>query len=98
MLFSSGTYRGTVTKQGKVVLLEEGVSLPAGTEVLVTLVASTPLRRGSPAAVLRAIHSEPHLSPEDVKELERLIQESRADVDWQDPLVPKKNEGGARDA
>lgn len=63
------TYRGVV--KDKTVVLEEGVALPEGTEVLVIPFEAV---LGSPQAVLAAMDAPPHLKPEDVEELRRLIE------------------------
>lgn len=75
------TYRGTVADQSDTVVLEKGASLPPGTEVLVTPVTAAQPRRGSPQALAEAFR-ESHADPEDVRELMRLIEESRLPADW----------------
>jgi hypothetical protein len=66
-----GTYRGIV--QGGIIMLrEEPVPLPDGTEALVTPLAPAP---GTPAAVLAAMAAEPHVPEAWVDELEQLIAE-----------------------
>jgi hypothetical protein len=53
-----------------VVVLYSGASLPDGTLVQVT---PLPHEAGNPLAVIAAMEAEPHLSPEDVAELNRAI-------------------------
>jgi hypothetical protein len=65
-------YRGVV--RGGVVLLDQGVPLTEGTEVLVTPVS---MPRGSPAAILVALENAPKVPPEWVDELEQLIAKGR---------------------
>jgi hypothetical protein len=73
--------------KGHAVILEEGVVLPEGTEVLVTPIQAWP---GSPQAVLAAMQAEPHLKPEDVDELERLIEEGKRPVSYENPFQKRK--------
>jgi hypothetical protein len=53
-----------------VVVLDQGSALPDG-----TLVEVMPLRfaPGDPLAVIAAMEAEPHLSPEDIAELQRAL-------------------------
>jgi hypothetical protein len=67
------TYRGIVKNQA-IVLAEGAPAIPEGTEVLVTPIDSSP---GSPAAILAAMDSEPHVPSEWVDELEALIAEGQ---------------------
>jgi hypothetical protein len=53
-----------------VVVLDNGTSLPEGTVVQVTPLAHEP---GDLVAVIAAMEAEPHLSLEDVAELQRAI-------------------------
>ncbi|MBM4046519.1 MAG: hypothetical protein FJ279_15520 [Planctomycetes bacterium] len=92
MVTKTGTYRGTVTAQGNKIVLDDGVALPPGTDVLVTPEAARRPRRGSPAAVLKAMRSGPHLTHEDAEELRRVIQQSRADVNWRSPFPPSRKQ------
>jgi hypothetical protein len=66
---STATYTGIV--QSRSVLLEDAPTpLPDGTRVLVT-----PLpERGTPAALLAAIQAAPHVTAEDVSELEAILE------------------------
>lgn len=82
---AKSTYRGIV--KGGTIVVEEAADLPEGTEVLVT---SLDARRGSPQAVLRAMEDQPHVTPEDVDELMRLIQEGKRPVRYQNPFTPKR--------
>ena len=81
------TYRGVV--KDKMVILEEGAALPEGTEVLVTPFEAV---LGSPQAVLAAMDAPPHLKPEDVEELRRLIEEGKRPVRFDNPLARKRNQ------
>ncbi|MBI3946026.1 MAG: hypothetical protein HY321_08915 [Armatimonadetes bacterium] len=94
MALTLATYRGKVSDQSDTVVLEEGAALPPGTEVLVTPVGQVPPRRGSPAAVLRALQAGPEVTAEDVEELLRAIHESQSDVDWQGPFAAQETEDG----
>jgi hypothetical protein len=67
------SFRG-VMKGQSLVILETPVPLPDGTPVQVTSVAS---EVRSAAAVLAAMDAEPHLSPDDVAELEEAIASRR---------------------
>jgi hypothetical protein len=67
------SYRGVVKGQ-TIVLLEKPTALADGTEVLVMLLPPEP---GTPAAVLAAMEAEPHLSQEDIEELEKAIAQGR---------------------
>jgi hypothetical protein len=62
------TLRGFV-KNG-VVVLDDGKSLPDGTLVQVLTI---PNEFGNSSALIAAMEAEPHLSPEDIAELERAI-------------------------
>jgi len=78
----AATYRGVV-RGGKVVLLENETPLADGTEVLVT-----PFRApGTPAAVLAAVESSPHVPAERVDELEQLIVAGRRPPIDNDPFA-----------
>ena len=59
--------------QNGVVVLQSPDDLPEGTLVRVTPLASLPKISNS-AAVMAAMESEPHLSPEDINELKRAIE------------------------
>jgi len=75
-------YRGVV-RGGVVVLLEQETPLTEGTEVLVTPVVGTP---GSPAAVLAAVETSPHVPGGWVDELEQLIAQGRRPPARPDPF------------
>jgi hypothetical protein len=85
------TIHGVV--QGGVILLDDGKKLIDGTEVLVT-----PLNpvRGSPAAVLAAMRSPPHVPPEWVDELERLIEEGRRPPTTVNPFADEEDDQETR--
>ena len=78
-------YKGIV--RGKAVVLQEPVDLPEGTEVIVTPLEAT---MGSPQAVLAAMDAPPHVKPEDVEELRRLIEEGKRPVRFDNPLARKR--------
>jgi len=78
-------YKGIV--RGKAVMLEEPADLPEGTEVIVTPLEAV---RGSPQAVLAAMDAPPHVQPEDVEELRRLIEEGKRPVRFDNPLARKR--------
>ncbi len=78
-------YKGIV--RGKAVMLQEPVDLPEGTEVIVTPLAAA---QGSPQAVLAAMDAPPHVQPEDVEELRRLIEEGKRPVRFDNPLARKR--------
>ncbi|HZF39307.1 MAG TPA: hypothetical protein VE715_10810 [Blastocatellia bacterium] len=40
------------------------------------------LRPGSPQAILQALREPPHLNPEDVDEMERMIKEGALPINW----------------
>jgi hypothetical protein len=66
---STATYTGIV-HGGSVVLEDAATPLPDGTRVLVT-----PLpERGTTAALLAAIQAAPHVTAEDVAELEAILE------------------------
>ena len=67
------SYRGVVRGQ-TIVLSENAASLADGTEVLVM---PLPLEPGTPGAVLAAMESEPHLTREDIEELQKAIDQGR---------------------
>ncbi len=75
-------YRG-VMRGGMVVLQDECKSLIEGTEVFVTPVVGSP---GSPAAVLAAVQTAPHVPTEWVDELEQLIAQGRRPPTRSDPF------------
>jgi hypothetical protein len=73
------TYRGVV--KGKTIELEEPLPYPEGQPVRVSVEPMTaPLRPGSPEAILRVMREAPHVSEEDVDELERAIAEGQLPV------------------
>ena len=72
-------YKGIA--KGNTIELEESLPYPAGQPVSVSVEPlAAPLHPSSPAAIRRAMHEPPHLSWEDVDELERVIEESRLQV------------------
>jgi hypothetical protein len=68
-------YKGVA--RGGVVQLEDGVTLPEGTNV--TVLVPEPVR-GSPAAVLHAMLGLPAVDPREVDELERAVEAGRLPV------------------
>ncbi len=69
----NATYRGVV--KGQTIILSKGpVPLAEGTEVLVMPLPPEP---GTAAAVVAVMEAEPHLTLEDVAELEKAIAEGR---------------------
>jgi hypothetical protein len=73
-----------VLKGQTLVILERAAPLPDGTPVEVTPVRP---EAGSADAVLAAMAAEPHLTAEDVAELERAIAEGRRPAPAIDPFV-----------
>ena len=70
---NSQIFRG-VLKGQTVVVLDKPAPLPDGTPVTVTPLC---VEAGTPAAVLAAMEAEPHLSREDIGELEKAIEAGR---------------------
>ncbi len=73
--------------RGRSVVLDKAAQLREGTRVLVIPVNE---ERGSPAAVLAALAGTPIVSPEDVDELERLIEAGKRPLSRRNPLIPKR--------
>ena len=67
---------------GRVLVPEEPVDLPVGQSVEVRIDTDNHTRAdaGTPSAVLGAVRRAPHVSPEDVVELERAISEARLPI------------------
>ena len=78
-------YKGIV--RGKATTLEEPGVLPEGTEVLVTPLEAA---KGSPQAILAAMDAAPHVAPEDVDELMRLIEEGKRPTRFDNPLTRRR--------
>jgi hypothetical protein len=78
-----------MTLQGQVkngvVILHNGAVLPDGTLVSVT---PLPCEAGNPLAVIAAMESEPHLTPEDVADLERAIAAGKRPAAALEPFPP----------
>jgi hypothetical protein len=72
-------YRGVA--KGRMVELEDDISLPEGTAVTVVVEETA---RGTPATVLRVMRSLPDLQAGDVDELERMIEAGK---------LPTRSEG-----
>jgi hypothetical protein len=51
----------------------------------------SPLRPGSPLAILQALQDAPRVSSEDVDELERMIKDGELSVDWT-PIFDEREE------
>jgi hypothetical protein len=68
----------TAVARGNRIEFDEPLPFADGQKVRVSVEPlSAHLRRGSAAAILRAVHSAPHLDSADVDELERLIEEGK---------------------
>jgi hypothetical protein len=76
------TLHGHVEKG--VVVLDNGTSLPDGTLVQVVPLA---YEAGNPLAVIAAMEAEPHLSAEDVAELQRAIAAGKQPAPAIDPFA-----------
>ncbi len=63
--------------KGNVVQLEEGTSLPEGTEVIVQVQET---KRGSPEAILAVMRGLPEIDPIKIDELERFIEAGKLPV------------------
>lgn len=74
--------------RGRSVLLDHGAKLPEGTRVVVTPVDA---ECGSPAAILAAMASAPHLDTKDVDEFERLIEAGKRPLSRRNPLDRKRS-------
>ena len=73
------TYKGIV--KGKTIELEESLPYPEGQPVTVSIQPlSKSAQLGFPLAIREAIHESPHLRPEDVDELERVIEDGKLPV------------------
>lgn len=73
------TYKGIA--RGKTIELEEPLPYPEGQPVSVTVepLVGKP-RPGSPMAIRQVMHEPPHLTWEDVDELERAVEEGKLPV------------------
>ena len=72
-------YRGIA--KGRTIELEEPLPYPEGQPVSVSVEPlTTPPHLGSPAAIRQAMREPPHLSGDDVDELERAIEEGKLPV------------------
>ena len=79
------TFQGVV--RGGSVVLDKGAKLRDGTRVVVTPVDQ---ERGSPGAILAALAETPRVNPEDVDELERLIEAGKRPLSKHNPLLPRR--------
>src|SRR5438445_3236115 len=73
---------------GSVLVPEEPVDLPVGqsVEVLIERANHSHAENGMPATVLGAVRRPPHVSIEDVGELERAISDSRLAISSNQPI------------
>lgn len=81
------TVRGTA--RGKTIELDEALPFPAGQALNVhvqPLENGAPL--GSPACLLEAVGRPPHVSPQDIADLERAIQRGKLPVTDAGPFDP----------
>ena len=85
---AGAVYRGIV--KGHTIVMDGKVSLPEGTEVQVI---PTPPEPGSAAAILAAMKAPPHLTEEDVDELERAIEAGRRPLSHVQSLAAGPAEG-----
>jgi hypothetical protein len=69
------TFTGVV--RGKSIEISEALPFDEGEAVDVVIEPAQQPRRGSPAAILAALASAPHVSDETVDEFERLIEEGK---------------------
>lgn len=70
------SYKGIA--KGKLIELEEPLPFSEGQPVTVLVEPLTgQFESGSPVAIRQAMHEPPHLTEEDVDELERAIEEAR---------------------
>jgi hypothetical protein len=73
------TYKGIA--RGKTIELEEPLPFPIGEPITVSVEPlAEELRPGSPAAILKVLREPPHLTSEDVDELERAIESGKLPV------------------
>jgi hypothetical protein len=73
--------------RGRSVILDKGAKLRNGTRVVVVPMNA---ERGSPAAILTALTEAPAVAPEDVDELERLIEAVKRPLIKGNPLLVKR--------
>jgi hypothetical protein len=72
-------YKGVA--KGKIIELEELLPYPEGQLITVAVEPDTEqLHRGSPTAIRQVMHEPPHLSWEEVDELERAIEAGKLPV------------------
>jgi hypothetical protein len=86
-------YKGIA--KGKTIELEEALPYPEGQPVSVIVEPLTErlLMKGSPEAIRRAMHEPPHLTPEDVADLERAIEEGKLPV-REEGIFEEDEQGG----
>lgn len=65
---------------GKVLIPLDPVDLPIGADLDIAISERADSARGSPAALLRAMGTPPHLNPGDAEALERAIGEGKLPV------------------
>ncbi len=71
---------------GKVLVPCDPVELDEGRVYNIQVEATPDHPRGSPAALLSAMHEPPHLANDEVDELERLIEEGKLPVNFAGPF------------
>jgi hypothetical protein len=79
--------------KSKVIELDDALPYPEGQPVNVSVEpADDALPLGSPASILRAMSEPPHLDPEDVDELLRVIKEGRLRTRYEGVFDDERNE------
>ena len=68
-------------------MFDQPAEIPEGAEVMVTELEA---KKGSPQAVLAVVDAPPHVNPEDVDELMRLIEKGKRQVRYENPLIRKR--------
>ena len=68
-------------------MFDRPAELPEGAEVLVTELES---KAGSPQTILAVVDAPPHVRPEDVDKLMRLIKKGQRRVRYENPLRRKR--------
>lgn len=68
-------------------MFDPPAKLPEGAEVLVTELEA---KKGSPQTVLAVVNASPHVRPEDVDTLMRLIKKGKRRVRYENPLERRR--------
>ena len=77
--------------RGNIVELEQPLPYPSGQALSVSVQAlGAEHQAGSAVAVREAMHEAPHLSPSDVDELERVIEEGRLPMSSRSVFEPEE--------